>query len=157
MTEKTGQAKFLTGNLTQHIISMSLTSAIGFLALFIVDLVDMLFISMLGIDELAAAVGFAGAVLFLTTSISIGMAIAGGAMVARSLGENKPERATELLTHVLVVGVAFAVVFASVIYANFFVDKIMCVFYPSLCQEPVFFVPLSTVRAKFLDIWSTDQ
>ena len=110
------QAKFLSGNLTKHIISMSLTSAVGFLALFIVDLVDMLFISMLGIDELAAAVGFAGSILFMTTSISIGMAIAGGAMVARSLGENEPERASELLTHVLNTGVAFTVVFASLIF-----------------------------------------
>ncbi|MBL4813258.1 MAG: MATE family efflux transporter [Rhodobacteraceae bacterium] len=97
---------------------MSLTSAVGFLALFVVDLADMLFISMLGIDELAAAVGFAGTILFMTTSISIGMAIAGGAMVAKSLGENQPERATELLTHVMIVGVAFAVVFASTIYVN---------------------------------------
>lgn len=118
MTDSPEQAKFLTGNLTHHIIAMSLTSAIGFVAIFVVDLVDMLFISMLGIDELAAAVGFAGTILFMTTSISIGVAIAGGATVARSLGENKPERATELLTHVLIVGVAFAVIFASFIYAN---------------------------------------
>jgi putative MATE family efflux protein len=112
------QAKFLTGNLTQHIVVMSLTSAVGFVALFLVDLVDMLFIAMLGVDELAAAVGFAGTILFMTTSISIGMAIAGGALVAKSLGEEKPDRAKELLTHVLIVGVVFAVVFASVIYAN---------------------------------------
>lgn len=78
------QAKFLTGNLTGHIITMSLTSAVGFLALFIVDFVDMLFISMLGVAELAAAVGFAGSILFMTTSISIGMGIAGGALVARA-------------------------------------------------------------------------
>jgi putative MATE family efflux protein len=120
MTEFPEQAKFLTGNLTQHIIVMSLTSAVGFLALFVVDFVDMLFISMLGIDELAAAVGFAGTILFMTTSISIGVAIAGGALVARSLGENRPERATELLTHVLVVGVALAVIFAGVLYANLY-------------------------------------
>lgn len=120
MTQTNEQAKFLSGSLTKHIISMSLTSAIGFLALFVVDLVDMLFISMLGIDELAAAVGFAGTILFMTTSISIGMAIAGGAMVARSLGESEPDRASELLTHVLVVGVAFAVVFASLLYVNLF-------------------------------------
>lgn len=118
MTGSAAQAKFLTGNLTKHIISMSLTAAVGFIALFVVDLADMLFISMLGIDELAAAVGFAGTILFMTTSISIGMAIAGGALVAKSLGENKPERATELLTHVLIVGVAFAVIFASFIYMN---------------------------------------
>jgi putative MATE family efflux protein len=114
------QAKFLSGSLTQHIITMSLTSAVGFLALFLVDLVDMLFISMLGIDELAAAVGFAGTILFMTTSISIGMGIAGGALVARSLGEHKPERATEMLTHVLIVGVAFAIVFATVIFTNLY-------------------------------------
>ncbi|MBL1436093.1 MAG: MATE family efflux transporter [Rhodobacteraceae bacterium] len=112
------QATFLTGSLTKHIISMSLTAAMGFIALFVVDLADMLFISMLGIDELAAAVGYAGTILFMTTSISIGMAIAGGALVAKSLGENKPERATELLTHVLIMGVAFAVVFAAAIFAN---------------------------------------
>ena len=120
MSEPHEQAKFLTGSLTKHIISMSLTSAIGFLALFVVDLVDMLFISMLGIDELAAAVGFAGTILFMTTSTSIGMAIAGGAMVARALGENDADRASELLTHVLVVGVAFAVAFASLVYVNLY-------------------------------------
>jgi Na+-driven multidrug efflux pump len=72
----------------------------------------------LGVEELAAAVGFAGTILFMTTSISIGMAIAGGAMVARSLGENKPERATEMLTHVLIVGLVFAILFGGMIYAN---------------------------------------
>lgn len=112
------QAKFLTGSLTKHIISMSLTAAMGFIALFVVDLADMLFISMLGIDELAAAVGYAGTILFMTTSISIGMAIAGGALVAKSLGENQTTRASELLTHVLIVGVAFAVLFSSIIYMN---------------------------------------
>ncbi|MEN8831971.1 MAG: MATE family efflux transporter [Pacificibacter sp.] len=112
------QAKFLTGNLTQHIVTMSLTSAVGFLALFVVDLVDMLFISMLGIDELAAAVGYAGTILFMTTSISIGMGITGGAMVAKSLGQGDSARATEVLTHVLMIGFAFAVVIASVLYAN---------------------------------------
>ena len=87
MTKPTTHAKFVMGGLTKHIVTMSLTSAIGFVALFVVDLVDMLFISMLGVDELAAAIGFAGSILFMTTSISIGMAIAGGAMVAKSLGE----------------------------------------------------------------------
>lgn len=111
---------FLTGNLTQHIVTMSLTSAVGFIALFIVDLVDMLFISMLGIEELAAAVGYAGTVLFMTTSISIGVAIAGGAMVAKSLGQKQPARASELLTHVLIFGVAFGVVLASIIYTNLY-------------------------------------
>lgn len=118
MGEPDKKAAFLTGSLTRHIIAMSLTAATGFIALFLVDLADMLFISMLGIEELAAAVGYAGTILFMTTSISIGMAIAGGALVAKSLGENRHERATQLLTHVLIAGSGFAVVFAAVIFAN---------------------------------------
>lgn len=116
MSEK--QPAFLTGSLTRHIIVMSLTSAVGLVAIFLVDVVDMLFISMLGVDELAAAVGFAGTVLFLTTSICIGMAIAGGALVARALGEGHPERASEVLTHVMVFGVVFAIAFAALILVN---------------------------------------
>lgn len=50
------QAKFLTGNLFKHIAVMSLTASVGLIAVFVVDLVDMIFISMLGRDELAAAV-----------------------------------------------------------------------------------------------------
>lgn len=112
------RAKFLTGSLTNHIVTMSLTAAVGFIALFLVDLVDMIFISMLGIDALAAAVGFAGTILFMTTSIGIGIGIAGGALVAKSLGEGQSDRATEMLTHVLVVGVAFAIVFATIVFMN---------------------------------------
>lgn len=112
------QAAFLTGSLTRHIVVMSLTSAVGLVAIFLVDVVDMLFISMLGVEELAAAVGFAGTILFLTTSICIGMAIAGGALVARALGGGDPERAREVLTHVLAVGVVFAIAFATLIIVN---------------------------------------
>ncbi len=112
-----GQARFLTGSLTRHIVTMSLTAAVGLLALFVVDLVDMIFISMLGVAELAAAVGFAGSILFMTTSVSIGFSIAAGALVARALGEGRSERAREVLTHVLALGLLFAIGFAALIFA----------------------------------------
>lgn len=112
------QARFLSGSLTRHIVTMSATSAIGFLALFVVDLVDMIFISMLGVEALAAAVGFAGTILFVTTSVSIGLGIAGGALVARSLGAGQHDRARAYLTHVLMVGVAFSILVAVLIFAN---------------------------------------
>ena len=51
------QAKFLSGNLFRHISVMSLTASVGLMAVFLVDFVDMIFISMLGKAELAAAVG----------------------------------------------------------------------------------------------------
>jgi Na+-driven multidrug efflux pump len=67
----------------RHITVMAATSSVGLMAVFLVDFIGMIFISMLGKAELAAAIGYAGAILFFTSSFGIGMAIAGGALVAR--------------------------------------------------------------------------
>ncbi|PIB25969.1 MATE family efflux transporter [Amylibacter kogurei] len=112
------QAKFLQGSLIGHIISMSLTASVGLLAIFAVDVVDMIFISMLGISELAAAIGFAGTIIFFSSSMSIGLSIAAGALVAKSLGQNNPERAKEAFTHALMFGFAFTVLVSSLIWFN---------------------------------------
>ena len=70
---------------------MSLSASVGLMAVFVVDFVDMIFISMLGKAELAAAVGYAGAILFFISSFGIGVAIAAGALVAKSLGAGDEE------------------------------------------------------------------
>lgn len=114
----TNDAKFLTGSLLRHISVMSVTSAFGLVALFLVDLIDMLFISMLGNEALAAAVGFAGAILFFTTSIGIGMSIAAGALSAQALGRNEPERAREILTHVIAIGFVLTCAIAAAIWLS---------------------------------------
>ena len=71
------------------------------MALFLVDLVDMLFISMLGEIELAAAIGFAGTLVFFSTSASIGTSIAMGALVSRALGAKQHEKARDLTINVM--------------------------------------------------------
>ncbi len=110
------QAKFLTGNLFRHVTVMSLTSSVGLMAVFLVDFVDMIFISMLGKAELAAAIGYAGAILFFTTSFGIGLAIAAGALVARALGAGEDQLARERTTHALTYGLIFGVVFSIVVW-----------------------------------------
>lgn len=106
------QAKFLTGSLMRHITVMSLTASVGLMAVFSVDFVSMIYIAWLGNAELAAAIGYAGAILFFTTSVGIGMSIAAGALVARALGAADArlarERATTALLHGIWVGCAFA-------------------------------------------------
>ncbi|MEE9427899.1 MAG: MATE family efflux transporter [Paracoccaceae bacterium] len=112
------QAKFLEGSLLRHITVMSLTASVGLMAIFIVDLVDMIFISMLGRAELAAAVGYAGAILFFTSSFGIGMSIAAGSLVARALGAGDEHLATQRATNTLVFGVLFSILFAAVVWFN---------------------------------------
>ncbi|MEM8958849.1 MAG: MATE family efflux transporter [Pseudomonadota bacterium] len=106
------QAKFVTGNLFRHVTVMSFTTSVGLMAVFVVDFVDMIFISMLGKAELAAAIGYAGAILFFTTSFSIGIAIAAGALVSRALGAGDVELARRRATNALAFGVGFAILFS---------------------------------------------
>ena len=112
------QAKFLTGNLFKHISVMSLTASIGLMAVFVVDFVDLIFISMLGKAELAAAVGYAGAILFFTSSFGIGMAIAAGALVSRALGAGDDELARRRATNTLIFGFVFGGLFALAVWLN---------------------------------------
>ncbi|MEL6464310.1 MAG: MATE family efflux transporter [Pseudomonadota bacterium] len=113
-----GQAKFLSGSLLGHVTVMSLTSTIGLMAVFLVDFIDMVFIAMLGKAELAAAVGYAGSILFFTTSFSIGMAIAVGALVARDLGSGDADRARLRSAHGLAYGIGFGVLFSAFVWWN---------------------------------------
>lgn len=97
---------------------MTSTASIGLMAIFMVDLVDMVFISMLGKSELAAAVGYAGAVLFFTTSFGIGMSISAGALVARALGEGDGEMASRRSATAMTFGVLTGVAFAALVWLN---------------------------------------
>ena len=96
------KAKFVTGSLLRHVSVMSFTSSIGMMCLFGVDLVDMIFISSLGNEALAAAVGYAGAILFFTTSISIGLSIATGSLVSRAIGAGDTATVLRLASSVFI-------------------------------------------------------
>lgn len=96
-------SSYTQGSVLKHITGLSLTSAVGLFAIFIVDLVDMFFISLLGEKSLAAAVGFAGLGLFLGASVCIGISVAISTVVSQAIGESEseaaqnPARVTEVL------------------------------------------------------------
>ena len=81
------QAVFVEGSIMRHIVAMTLTGSVGLMAIFLVDLIDMFFLSLLGQVALAAAIGYAGTLLFFTTSISIGVTIGVTALTARAFGQ----------------------------------------------------------------------
>ncbi len=87
------QAVFTRGSTMRHVLAMTGASATGLLAMFSVDMVDMYFLTLLGEQELAAAVGYAGTLLFFLVSVSIGLQIALGALVARSEGAHRRDLA----------------------------------------------------------------
>lgn len=78
--------KFTTGSTLRHVIVMTSTGSVGLIAIFLVDALNLFYISLLGVRELAAAIGFASTLMFFTVSISIGLTIATSALVSRALG-----------------------------------------------------------------------
>ena len=79
-------AAFVSGSLMRHVAVMTGTGAIGLMAIFVVDLLSLLYVSWLGRPEATAGVGFATIVLYLMISINIGLMIAVAALTARALG-----------------------------------------------------------------------
>lgn len=79
-------AIFVSGSLMRHVAVMTGTGAIGLMAIFVVDLLSLLYVSWLGRPEATAGVGFATIVLYLMISINIGLMIAVAALTARALG-----------------------------------------------------------------------
>ena len=82
-------ASFTQGKLSEHIIKMALTNVVGLSAFFIVDLINIYFISLLKQPHLVSAIAYASAILFFTMSLTIAMVIANSAVVARLIGQKQ--------------------------------------------------------------------
>ena len=89
---------FTQGSLMRHIVVMSFTSSIAVMAIYIVDLLDLFFISLLGERKLAAAAGYASTVIFTLTAVNIGLSVAAGSLISRALGADRERDAREIAT-----------------------------------------------------------
>ncbi len=94
--------RFVTGSTMRHVLVMSATGTAGLFAIFLVEFLTLLYISRLPDQSLKAGVAAATVVLFLTTSINVGLMIAVGALVSRSLGQGDREKARHLATTSLI-------------------------------------------------------
>ncbi|HSI41869.1 MAG TPA: MATE family efflux transporter [Xanthobacteraceae bacterium] len=92
------RAVFTEGSTLRHVAVMAGTGSVGLVAVFMVDLLNIFYIALLGEQELAAAIGYAGTLLFFTTSAAIGVMIAGSALVSRAIGSGDRPGARRLAT-----------------------------------------------------------
>lgn len=96
----------------RHVVVMTAATSVGLMAIFVVDLLSLLWVSRLGDPKLTAAVGFASQVMFFSISINIGFSIAIGAVVSRAFGAGNRKAARRLaasgLAHVSAVATLVA-------------------------------------------------
>ena len=108
--------RFVTGNIMRHVAVMSATGGVGLMAIFVVDVLSLLYVSWLHSDVKIAAVGFASAILFFAMSINIGFMIAISALVSKALGSGDRAKARRIAGS----GVAITAALAAVIGMGMF-------------------------------------
>lgn len=113
-------ARFITGSTMGHVVVMTATSAVGLMAMFLVDLADLWFLTLLNQIEVTAAIGFAGTIVFSNLSVGLGLAIAAGALVAQAMGRGDEDGARETASAALCLSLltGLAVAMAIVAFAR---------------------------------------
>jgi putative MATE family efflux protein len=110
------EAVFTHGSILRHVLVMTATGSIGLMAIFLVDLLSLLYVSWLGDPSLTAAVGYASTVSFFTMAINLGLTIAVTALVARALGAGDRARARRLAASGLVLVALLAAALSLALY-----------------------------------------
>ncbi|MBM6592681.1 MATE family efflux transporter [Microvirga pudoricolor] len=90
--------RFVVGSTMRHVLVMTGTGAAGLIAIFVVDLVSLLYISWLNDPRMTAGVGIATVVMFFSISLNVGLMIPIGALVSQALGARDRTRARRLAT-----------------------------------------------------------
>lgn len=79
--------RFLVGSTMGHVVRMTLTGSLGVTFMFLVDAANLFWVSLLGVERLLAALGFAWTIQFFSVSFGMGMMIAVTATVSRLIGQ----------------------------------------------------------------------
>ncbi|MCB1368878.1 MAG: polysaccharide biosynthesis C-terminal domain-containing protein [Rhodobacteraceae bacterium] len=90
--------RFLTGSTMSHVVRMTMTGSLGVTFMFLVDAANLFWVSLLGVERLLAALGFAWTIQFFTVSFGMGMMIAVTATVARLIGRSERIEARRQVT-----------------------------------------------------------
>lgn len=98
----------------RHVLVMTLTSSVGVMAVFLIDLLSIFYVSMAHRDSWQAAVSLMAKVMFFPFGLSMGMMIGIGTVVSVAVGRGDRDAARRLATSGLVLtgglGLAVAIV-----------------------------------------------
>jgi putative MATE family efflux protein len=104
------QGRFLTGSTMSHVLRMTLTGTAGITFVFLVDAINLFWISWLGDIQLMAAMGFGFSIQFFSVSVGIGLMIASTALISRSIGQGKLDQTRDQATSVIIIAVFLMII-----------------------------------------------
>lgn len=95
-----------------HLVAVAATSALGLLAGFLVDILTLVYVSMLHDQTLVAAVGLAKTLVFINAAFASGTVIAAGVVLSERIGKHAGQVLARRVTHLLILAVATSAVIA---------------------------------------------
>lgn len=95
------RAKFTEGSIARHILVMSSTSALSLFAVFLVDILTLVYVSMLHAPVLLAAVGFAKVLIFFSSAFTSGLIIAAATLLAQRIGHHATQAVSRFTSSLL--------------------------------------------------------
>ena len=107
------QQDFTSGSLVRAVALLSIPMVLEMLMQSVFEFADIFFVSRLGADAVAA-VGLGASLLIFVFATGIGLSMAVTAMVARRIGEKKPEAASATAWQAILAGVGVSIPFAVV-------------------------------------------
>ncbi|NRB62674.1 MAG: MATE family efflux transporter [Saprospiraceae bacterium] len=108
-----------TGSINRALFILSIPMILEMVMESLFSVIDILFVSRIGV-EAVASVGLTESVITLVYAISIGMSIGATAVVARRIGENKPEEASIASMQAIFIGIVISIIVGilGMIYAS---------------------------------------
>lgn len=104
----TYHARFTEGPVGRHVLNMAGTSALGLLAIFLVDILTLMYVSMLDDQSLLAVVGLGKTLMFINSAFSAGLVIGAGALLSERIGRHASRSLARLTSHMLIMALVLS-------------------------------------------------
>lgn len=95
---------YTTGNLNHALILLAIPMILEMVMESLFAIVDTFFVAKIS-TEAVATIGITESLLMLIESLAIGISMAGTAMIARRIGEKRPDKAKQIIANVVTIGV----------------------------------------------------
>lgn len=103
----------LEGDVFECLKRMAVPSALGMIAMILVNIIDTFWVARMGTDALAAMT-FTFPVVGMVINVGLGITIGTSTSVARALGQGDAQKAARITTHAILFGVLFVVLIVAI-------------------------------------------
>ena len=102
------EARLVQGSTGKHLVNLTIPMFLGISSMFVASMIDIIYVGMIGSQELAA-ISFTFPVLMGMTTVTMGIGVGAASIIARMVGRGERALAPRMSTHALLLAALFVV------------------------------------------------